>query len=238
VSETFSSNAITGNNISISPTTATTTSNNNTPATSSTNTSNNTVVNKFFSVGDKVKVVLSVEQFRQCQEGHGGWNQKMSDLIGKIGTVHRVTEKSDIRVQYEGNTDNRWTICPSALTKIECNYMIGDYVRMNNDEETVKLLQKDHGEWSDSLKLILGKICRIITVYSDSDLRVSYNGTFHTINPECCTSVPKNQADIYNTIAYHNMEDATTHIANQFKVKIKIDIFFYFFLFIKLYFFK
>jgi hypothetical protein len=46
-------------------------------------------------------------------------------------------------------------------------------------------------------------------VYSDGDLRVSHNGINFTLNPLCCSNVPKNQADIQNTIAYHNMEDAS-----------------------------
>lgn len=34
-----------------------------------------------FSVGDKVKIDVSLDTFRQMQEGHGGWNQKMADVI-------------------------------------------------------------------------------------------------------------------------------------------------------------
>jgi E3 ubiquitin-protein ligase mind-bomb len=105
-----------------------------------------------FSVGDKVKINVSVEVFKQTQEGHGGWNQKMTDLIGKVGSVHRVTEKGDIRVQYEG-TDNRWTICPNALTKV-CTFSVGDYVRISNEEDVVKTLQKGHGEWTDNMKTV------------------------------------------------------------------------------------
>ena len=41
----------------------------------------------------------------------------LSQYIGKIGTVHRVTDKGDIRVQYEG-CSNRWTFHPDALTKV------------------------------------------------------------------------------------------------------------------------
>lgn len=33
-----------------------------------------------FSVGDKVKINVSIEVFKQTQEGHGGWNQKMADV--------------------------------------------------------------------------------------------------------------------------------------------------------------
>ena len=56
---------------------------------------------------------------------------------------------------------------------------------------------------------ILGKICRICQIYGDGDLRVTFNGSGFTLNSTCCSNVPKHQADIHNTIAYHNMEDAT-----------------------------
>ena len=36
--------------------------------------------NNSFSVGDKVKINVNVEVFKQMQEGHGGWNQKMADV--------------------------------------------------------------------------------------------------------------------------------------------------------------
>ena len=37
-----------------------------------------------FSVGEKVKVNLTVEASKHMQEGHGGWNQKMADVIFRI----------------------------------------------------------------------------------------------------------------------------------------------------------
>jgi E3 ubiquitin-protein ligase mind-bomb len=128
--------------------------------------------------------------------------------MDKIGTVHRVTDKGDIRVQYEGN-DNRWTIARNALMKIK-SHSVGDYVRISNDEDLVRSLQKGHGEWTDNMKYILNKLCRVTTVYSDGDLRICHNNTMSfTLNPLCCSCVSKNQADIQNTIAFHNMEDAT-----------------------------
>jgi hypothetical protein len=36
--------------------------------------------NQMFSVGDKVKVHLTLDAFQKLQEGHGGWNQKMADV--------------------------------------------------------------------------------------------------------------------------------------------------------------
>ncbi|WAR14989.1 MIB2-like protein [Mya arenaria] len=73
-------------------------------------------ISHHFKVGDKVRVGLEVDILRMMQEGHGGWNPRMADYVGKVGTVHRITERGDVRVQYEG-CQNRWTFHPGALTK-------------------------------------------------------------------------------------------------------------------------
>jgi len=41
----------------------------------------------------------------------------MMQCIGKIGTVHRITERGDIRVQYDG-ANNRWTFHAGSLVKV------------------------------------------------------------------------------------------------------------------------
>ncbi|TKS77201.1 E3 ubiquitin-protein ligase MIB2 [Collichthys lucidus] len=87
-----------------------------------------------FQQGDKVKCLLEVDILRQMQEGHGGWNPKMAEVtamqretqgdtaylclqyICRIGTVHRITDRGDVRVQYSNNI--RWTFHPGALTKV------------------------------------------------------------------------------------------------------------------------
>lgn len=38
-------------------------------------------------------------------------------VIGLVGTVHRITEGGDVRVQYPGFA-NRWTFHPGSLTKV------------------------------------------------------------------------------------------------------------------------
>ncbi|KAI4823990.1 hypothetical protein KUCAC02_012540 [Chaenocephalus aceratus] len=69
-----------------------------------------------FQQGDKVKCLLEMEILRQMQEGHGGWNPKMAEYICRIGTIHRITDRGDVRVQYSNNI--RWTFHPGALTKV------------------------------------------------------------------------------------------------------------------------
>ncbi|XP_046396249.1 E3 ubiquitin-protein ligase MIB2 [Ischnura elegans] len=154
-----------------------------------------------FSVGDKVNVLLSVEKLKQLQWGHGGWNPRMAEYIGKFGTVHRVTEKGDIRVQYEG-CNNRWTFHPAALTKVY-SFAVGDVVRVISDVDKVKELQKNHGEWIDVMRSALGMVGRVIRVYGDGDLRVSVDGKTWTFNPLCVRLVPGSATEVNNTMATH-----------------------------------
>lgn len=67
--------------------------------------------------------------------------------------MHRVTDKGDIRVQYE---NNRWTFNPEALTKVitKDSFNLGNIVRVKSDIATVKHYQKGHGEWIDLMKLV------------------------------------------------------------------------------------
>lgn len=151
-----------------------------------------------FNVGDKVKVLMDVAMLKQMQEGHGGWNPRMSDCIGKVGTVHRVTEKGDIRVQYEG-CNNRWTFNPGTLTKVNI-FAVGDIVRLSDDQNKVKECQRGHGEWVDIMKSSLGKLGKVKKIYRDGDLRVCIDSQTWTLNPLCVTLVPGSQTEINNTM--------------------------------------
>lgn len=59
--------------------------------------------------------------------------------------VHRITDKGDVRVQYEGYA-TRWTIHPQALARVT-SYSPGDVVTVISDVAKVKEYQKGHGEW-------------------------------------------------------------------------------------------
>lgn len=37
-----------------------------------------------FSVGDHVKVLVDLEALKALQDGHGGWNPRMADCVGKV----------------------------------------------------------------------------------------------------------------------------------------------------------
>ena len=59
---------------------------------------------------------------------------------GFVYFVHRVTERGDIRVQYDG-CNNRWTFHPGALTKVDV-FEVGDIVFVLSDISAVKDLQR------------------------------------------------------------------------------------------------
>lgn len=50
-----------------------------------------------FTVGDRVRVCLERNALIKLQQGHGGWNTRMADYLNKVGCVHRITDKGDIR---------------------------------------------------------------------------------------------------------------------------------------------
>uniref|UniRef100_A0AAR2LRG0 E3 ubiquitin-protein ligase MIB2 n=1 Tax=Pygocentrus nattereri TaxID=42514 RepID=A0AAR2LRG0_PYGNA len=140
-----------------------------------------------FQQGDKVKCLLEVDILRQMQEGHGGWNPKMAEYICRIGTVHRITDRGDVRVQYSNNI--RWTFHPGALTKVN-TFAVGELVRVLDDIDSVKRLQAGHGEWTDSMSSALGQVGKVLKVYADGDLRVAFGGQTWTFNPACLSGQP------------------------------------------------
>ncbi|KAJ8320485.1 hypothetical protein KUTeg_002072 [Tegillarca granosa] len=94
---------------------------------------------------------------------------KVNDkYIGKVGTVHRITERGDVRVQYEG-CSNRWTFHPGALTKVHV-YSINDMVKISDNVHQVMELQKSHGEWTENMKYCLGRTGRVLKVYPDANM--------------------------------------------------------------------
>lgn len=68
--------------------------------------------------------------------------------------MHRITDKGDIRVQYDGN--NRWTFHPGVLTKIDSKetFAVGDIVMVKPNANAVKHYQRGHGEWIDIMKTV------------------------------------------------------------------------------------
>ncbi|GAB5574446.1 E3 ubiquitin-protein ligase MIB2 isoform X1 [Prionailurus iriomotensis] len=152
-----------------------------------------------FQHGDKVKCLLDTDILREMQEGHGGWNPRMAEFIGQTGTVHRITERGDVRVQFGHET--RWTFHPGALTKHNA-FWVGDVVRVIDDLDTVKRLQAGHGEWTDDMAPALGRVGKVVKVFRDGNLRVAVGGQLWTFSPSCL-------------VAYRPEEDANLDVAER-----------------------
>uniref|UniRef100_A0A0A9W5W5 RING-type E3 ubiquitin transferase n=2 Tax=Lygus hesperus TaxID=30085 RepID=A0A0A9W5W5_LYGHE len=136
-----------------------------------------------FTIGERVKVAVEdIEALKRMQEGHGGWNDRMCEVIGVLGRVHRVTDKGDIRVFYP-RLNSRWTINPRALAKVPLHIEVGDVIRVSSDKNMVAKLQVGHGEWIQAMSSILGKVGMVMKVYGDGDLRVLVDGQTWTLNP-------------------------------------------------------
>ncbi|XP_030737172.2 E3 ubiquitin-protein ligase MIB2 isoform X1 [Globicephala melas] len=152
-----------------------------------------------FQHGDKVKCLLDADILRDMQEGHGGWNPRMAKCIGQMGTVHRITDRGDVRVQFSHKT--RWTFHPGALTKHN-SCSVGDVVRVIDDLDMVKRLQAGHGEWTDDMAPALGHIGRVLKVFGDGNLGVLVSGKLWTFSPSCL-------------VAYRPEEDANLDVAER-----------------------
>ncbi|XP_013359612.1 PREDICTED: E3 ubiquitin-protein ligase MIB2 isoform X5 [Chinchilla lanigera] len=152
-----------------------------------------------FQRGDKVKCLLDTDILRDMQEGHGGWNPRMAEFIGQTGTVHRITDRGDVRVRF--NHEIRWTFHPGALTKHN-SFWVGDVVRVIDDLDTVKRLQAGHGEWTDDMAPALGRVGKVVKVFGDGNLRVAVGGQWWTFSPSCL-------------VAYRPEEDANLDVAER-----------------------
>ncbi|XP_057640199.1 E3 ubiquitin-protein ligase MIB2 isoform X1 [Chionomys nivalis] len=152
-----------------------------------------------FQRGDKVKCLLDTDVLRDMQEGHGGWNPRMAEFIGQMGTVHRITDRGDVRVQF--NHETRWTFHPGALTKHN-SFWVGDVVRVIDDLDTVKRLQAGHGEWTDDMAPALGRVGKVLKVFGDGNLRVAVGGQRWTFSPSCL-------------VAYRPEEDTNLDVAER-----------------------
>lgn len=116
-----------------------------------------------------------------------------------MGTVHRVTDKGDIRIQYSDSGSIRWTFNPASVTKVT-TYAVADIVQVINDFAKVRELQKGHGEWVDVMKEILGKTGTIVKVYADNDLRINFGPSVWTMNPLAVRLVPCDRFDSNNSM--------------------------------------
>ncbi|EHB00400.1 E3 ubiquitin-protein ligase MIB2 [Heterocephalus glaber] len=158
-----------------------------------------------FQRGNKVKCLLDTEVLRDKATAAGtpGWRSHSlrapPQFIGQTGTVHRITDRGDVRVQF--SHEIRWTFHPGALTKHN-SFWVGDVVRVIDDLDTVKQLQAGHGEWTDDMAPALGRVGKVVKVFGDGSLRVAVGGQQWTFSPSCL-------------VAYRPEEDTNLDVAER-----------------------
>ncbi|KAL4221757.1 E3 ubiquitin-protein ligase mib2 [Mactra antiquata] len=132
--------------------------------------------------GDTVCVCLPVSKLKEAQRSHGGWVMRMADYIGKHGEIKRFEENGDVVIEYD---DKEYRFNSAAVMKVpEINF--GDEVRIHNDLEMVKALQKHSGGWQDEMKSVLGRVGKAVKIDSDGDVAVSFGRNSWVFNPACC----------------------------------------------------
>eukprot|EP00794_Sanderia_malayensis_P016587 gene16587-18275_t len=140
-----------------------------------------------FSAGDKVRVRSNKEVIIKMQEGRGGWNDAMSDSLGKVGDVLGVDDDGDVKVKVN---DRQWTFSPAALKKLPFStadtlhdrnllpgtdedshsFSEGDAVAINVDWEEMKRMQAGHGDVNDDMKECIGQIGKVMRVMPNGDI--------------------------------------------------------------------
>ncbi|XP_035695822.1 uncharacterized protein LOC118429444 [Branchiostoma floridae] len=159
--------------------------------------------------GDQVMLqVKTVETLQLLQEGHGGMQRDLEKVCSVLGSTFfilqaigdpstgvaiRIDDDEDVRVFYKKH--NRvWCINPAALRKVgtaDLSGIIreGDLVAIGNDLERIKQLQKDHGEWVETMERTLGKIGRVTKITHQGDLRLRVDGKTWTYNAKAVTKI-------------------------------------------------
>ncbi|XP_070117241.1 E3 ubiquitin-protein ligase MIB2 isoform X12 [Equus caballus] len=93
-----------------------------------------------FQHGDKVKCLLDPDILREMQEGHGGWNPRMAEALGRVGKVVKVFGDGNLRVAVGGQL---WTFSPSCLLAYrpeeDANLDVAERARENKSSLSVAL---------------------------------------------------------------------------------------------------
>lgn len=66
-----------------------------------------------FRKGDSVRITDSYNAAVELQVGHGGWNEKMEEALGKTGRILDIDNDGDLRIEVDGY---RWLFSPASCT--------------------------------------------------------------------------------------------------------------------------
>ena len=151
-------------------------------------------------------------------------------VLTKVGNNPNVIVPENSNVINESLNTNNVNI--NAMSPIpinshtatsNCNaFCEGDIVRVCTDLEKMKILQRGHGEFAEAMVSTLGKIGRVLQVYSDNDLKVEVENHTWTYNPAAVAKVTcenGSSSDGLNTLLKKLFETHISGDPNQELVK-------------------
>ncbi|KPM03905.1 E3 ubiquitin-protein ligase mind-bomb-like protein [Sarcoptes scabiei] len=108
------------------------------------------------------------------------------------------SDPNNINVNMHSLNQNRSPL-PSS-SNLQQQFRVGELVKISNDIEKVKLLQRGHGEFTQLMIPTLGNVGRVVQVYSDNDLKIEVDGFSWTYNPALvskfsCENAPNEDLD-------------------------------------------
>ncbi|CAH1274659.1 RIPK4 [Branchiostoma lanceolatum] len=144
--------------------------------------------------GDFIKVDVDAETFKTNQMGHGGFVEKMAELVEKVGMLHHIDIDGDAVVYYPDGT--RWCINHMSLGKVDpeaCGEVdvskvleIGDWVKVESDKGRVRQVQEcvESIRWQDGYFDAAGKVGQVKSFYPFNDVvRVTVEGKGYPLSP-------------------------------------------------------
>ncbi|KAL3852373.1 hypothetical protein ACJMK2_016026 [Sinanodonta woodiana] len=150
-------------------------------------------------IGDKVKVNLSLMEFKKLQEDAKIWNDDMKQCLTEEGTViDLVRQSADSKhasltvVQYKNG--KQFQIMRGALFRV-AGFQKGGVVRIESTADVLKNLQRMRGGLKSDAAILAtkGKVGRLLKITKDGDLKVLVDKTKFIFSPACCypTNDPK-----------------------------------------------
>jgi len=68
------------------------------------------------TIGDEVRIDVTVEEAKQLQVNHGGWNDRMTQCCGRVGRLEAIDKAGDMKVLVPGAGAFVWN--PRALRSL------------------------------------------------------------------------------------------------------------------------
>lgn len=155
-----------------------------------------------FNEGDRVRVDLNLDTYKPLLTEYGGWIEDLEKVLGEEGTVLEIKDphRRIASVRYESLNLTVRAMYMNVLTKVS-TVSAGDYVRIIEDQEKMKTLQKGHGGWRQAFVSILGATGRVVRIDNSKEAIVEIAGETYVLNQSCLVlQSPENLGSMPPTI--------------------------------------